>query len=67
MYLAGGIIAPEELVSAVDCFSGQHLPGGAAIASAGRRTEVGDGRHGGANADVAVAGAVSTDEAGVAL
>ena len=54
MYLAGGVVAPEELVGAGDRFSGQHLPSRAAVACAGRRTEIGDWRRGKAKVDISL-------------
>ena len=51
MQLAGGIIAPEDLIGITDRFSRQHLPGGAGAASTGGRTHQGDRRRGSANLD----------------
>ena len=67
MDLASRVIAPEELVAVADGFSGQHLPGGAGVAGAGWRAEVGDGCGGGANANVGLSGVDGAEEAGVAL
>ena len=49
MHFAAGIIAPKDLVSRADRFSGQHLPGGAGVARAGGRTEERDRLRRGAN------------------
>ena len=46
MHLAGGVVAPEDLIGSADCFSGQHLPGGAGAASAGGRAHEADRRRG---------------------
>ena len=67
MHLAGGVVAPEDLIGSADCFSGQHLPGGAGAASAGGRAHEADRRRGKANFGVGLAGAVMANKAGVAL
>ena len=67
MHLAGGVVAPKDLVLGSNRFSGKHLPGGAGVARTRRRPEDGDRRDCGANAHVGLASAGVADKAGVAL
>ena len=67
MYLAGGVVAPKNLIGSADCFSGQHLPGGAGVTRASGRAHEGDRCDHGANAGVGLAGAVMANKVGVAL
>jgi hypothetical protein len=61
--LAGGVIAPEDLIGSADRFSGQHLPSGAGVSRAGGRAHEGDRCDRGANAGVGLAGAVMAAKA----
>ena len=64
MHLAGGVVAPEDLIDSANFFSGQHLPSGTGDTRACGRAHEGDR---GANAGVGLASAGMAAEAGVAL